>query len=174
MTVERWDRSMAINVRGYMLGCKHAIPAMLKSGGGSIIQTSSAVSLFGSLAIGAYATAKGAINTLTMDVAVQYGKQGIRCNAVLPGVVLAEPGSAPLPPRVSASAFASAIAMYEAHTLTPHTARPIDIANIVLFLASDEARVVTGQLLRVDGGYFNHAPTYADQVRQMASQDAPS
>ena len=84
MDVEIWDRTMAVNLRGVMLGCKHAIPAMLERGGGAIVNTSSGSAQRGDLAIPAYAVSKGGVDTLTRYVATQYGKRGIRCNAIAP------------------------------------------------------------------------------------------
>ena len=87
LTTEVWDRNMRINLRGPMLGCKYAIPHMIRRGGGSIINTSSASGLTGDMVRAAYAASKAGLGSLTQNVAVQYGKHGIRCNAVAPGVI---------------------------------------------------------------------------------------
>jgi NAD(P)-dependent dehydrogenase (short-subunit alcohol dehydrogenase family) len=150
--LDLWDRVMAVNVRGYLAGCKYAIPPMIDSGGGSIICTSSGLALAGDLGRIAYGTSKGAVNTLVKYVATQHGPQGIRCNAVAPGVV-ATPGVINTAPQF--------LKMVGRHLLTDPVT-PEDIASIVAWLASDEARHVTGQVIGCDAGYRAHQPAYAD------------
>lgn len=159
MSVEIWDRTMAINTRSVMLGCKHAIPEMLEGGGGSIVNTSSGAALGGEMSGPAYATSKAAVNCLTLYVAAQYGKRGIRCNAILPGLIMT--------PAVDVGMTPEAVSMILDHHLTPEAGRPEDIASMVAYLASDEARYITGQLIRVDGGILSHLPTYADTRRGL-------
>jgi NAD(P)-dependent dehydrogenase (short-subunit alcohol dehydrogenase family) len=161
LEVDVWDRTMAINTRSVMLGCKHAIPKMLEIGGGSIINTSSGAALLGGLTGTAYAASKAAVNCLTQYVATQYGKRGIRCNAILPGLIMT--------PAVATSMSQATVDMILDHHMTAEAGRPEDIAAMVAFLASDESRYVTGQLLRVDGGITSHAPTLADSRRRMKS-----
>jgi NAD(P)-dependent dehydrogenase (short-subunit alcohol dehydrogenase family) len=152
-----WDRAMAVNLRGVMLGCKHAIPAMLTNGGGSIINTSSGASEGGDVVGAAYATSKAGVNALTKHVATQFGKRGIRCNAVLPGLIMT--------PAVEVGMSQPVIEMILEHHLTTYAGQPEDIAAMVAFLASDDARYITGQLIRVDGGIGAHLPTFADSNR---------
>lgn len=154
-----WDKAMAVNLRGVMLGCKHAIPAMLESGSGSIINTSSGASEEGHIAGAAYATSKAGVNSLTKQVATQFGKRGIRCNAVLPGLIMT--------PAVAASMREPEIEMILEHHLTTYPGQVEDIAAMVAFLASDDSRYVTGQLIRVDGGIGAHLPTFADTNRAL-------
>lgn len=148
-----WDRYLQINLRGAMLGCKYAIPAMLKNGGGSIINTSSNQSLAGDSQGFAYAAAKGGINSLTVTIATAYGKQGIRCNAISPGLIMSERAIAGVPEE--------AAAINEQSNLVPRLGQPEDIANMALYLASDESSFVTGQILKVDGGQLAHLPHFA-------------
>ncbi len=148
-----WDHYLAINLRGAMLGCKYAIPEMLKGGGGSIINTSSNQSLAGDSQGFAYAAAKGGINSLTVTIATAYGKQGIRCNAISPGLIMSE--------RAIAGVPAEAAAINEQSNLVPRLGQPEDIANMALYLASDESSFVTGQILNVDGGQLAHLPHFA-------------
>ena len=162
LEVDTWDRTMAVNARSVMIGCKHAIPAMLETGGGSIINTSSGSASLGGLTGTAYASSKAAVNCLTQYVATQYGKRGIRCNAILPGLIMT--------PAVDMGMSEETVKMILDHHMTPEAGRPEDIASMVAFLASDESRYVTGQLLRVDGGITNHAPTYADTRRMMEAR----
>jgi NAD(P)-dependent dehydrogenase (short-subunit alcohol dehydrogenase family) len=159
-----WERVMAVNLRGVMLGCKHAIAPMLERGGGSIINTSSGSGILGDLVNPAYGISKGAVNTLTLYVATQYGKPGIRCNAIAPGLILSH--------DVGQFGGEQYVSMLEEHHLTPRVGEPDDIANAVVFLASEESSFITGQILRVDGGILSHAPPFAD-IRRMAAGRRP-
>jgi NAD(P)-dependent dehydrogenase (short-subunit alcohol dehydrogenase family) len=148
-----WDRAFAVNARGVMLGCKHAIPSMLARGGGSIINTSSVASLRGDAHRAAYGASKGAVNALTLYVATMYGKRGIRCNAIAPGVIRT--------PALDQNVPREALAVFESNTLVPRLGLPEDVAQCVVWLASDASAFVTGQVLRVDGGTMSHHPTWA-------------
>jgi NAD(P)-dependent dehydrogenase (short-subunit alcohol dehydrogenase family) len=150
---DAWDRVMAINLRGPYLGCKYAVPVMVESGGGSIINISSTSSLSGYPVSHAYGSSKAGVNALTFHVAVTYGKQGIRCNAVAPGPVQTPAWGDVTPEH---------IALLERNLLTPYIGKPEHIAETVVFLASDESAYITGQVLRVDGGYLTHQPTTAE------------
>jgi NAD(P)-dependent dehydrogenase (short-subunit alcohol dehydrogenase family) len=147
MTAERWDLAFAVTLRGQMLGCKHALPPMLAAGAGVIVNMSSASSLRGDFTRIAYGSAKAGINALTRHVATRYGKQGIRCNAIAPGLVQTESVRRMSPED---------LARYESVHLTPYLGEPEDIAAAVAFLASPEARFITGQVLSVDGGELAH------------------
>jgi len=158
-TVELWDQTMQVNVRGQMLACKHAVGHLMAAGGGSIVNTSSLSGIAGELTSTAYGASKAAINQLTRAVATQYGRKGIRCNAVLPGLIQFEgerPPGRGLDPQLRAT--------LARHQLVPYPGRGDDVANAVVFLASDEARFITGQLLVVDGGMSIHQPFYADML----------
>lgn len=154
MDVDVWDNAFRINTRGTMLMIKHAIPLMLKTGGGSIINTSSGAALTGDVYGPAYASSKAAINCLTMYVATQYGKQGIRCNVVSPGLTVTQ--------NVRDNVAREQLDRIERHKLTPHLGAPEDIAAAVAYLASDDARFVTAQVHVVDGGILNHMPYFAE------------
>jgi NAD(P)-dependent dehydrogenase (short-subunit alcohol dehydrogenase family) len=149
---ELWDRTLTVNLRGYMLGCKHAIPAMIERGGGSIINTSSVVSVAPLPIQAAYASSKGAINSLTLSVATTYGARGIRCNAVMPGMMLTEMARAQLDEEF----------LSQAQSVIPslRLGSPEDIAAMVSFLASDDAGFVNGQVIAVDGGMITPNPMY--------------
>jgi NAD(P)-dependent dehydrogenase (short-subunit alcohol dehydrogenase family) len=152
-----WESMLNINLRGQVLGCKHVIPHLRRAGGGSIINMSSAASLAGDLRLTAYGASKAAVNHLTLSVAAQFGRESIRCNAVIPGLVRV--------PRPKGAGLDSAVLdRLRAHHLTPYVGVPRDVANAVLFLASDEARFITGHLLRVDGGLTSHHPAYVDEL----------
>ena len=154
MSADVWDRIMAVNTRGAMLCCKHAIPVMIGRGGGSIVNTSSGSGLSGDLQRTAYGASKAAVNMFTQYVATIYGKHGIRCNAVAPGLTL----TAAAKQHIDADTQA----MYLRHTLMPRLGRPDDIANAVLFLASDQSTFITGQIIAVDGGLNCHRPFVAE------------
>jgi NAD(P)-dependent dehydrogenase (short-subunit alcohol dehydrogenase family) len=160
LSAEVWDRNMRINLRAPMLGCKYAIPHMIRRGGGSIINTSSASGLTGDVIRAAYAASKAGLGSLTQNVAVQYGKQGIRCNAVAPGVIAT--------PALEANVPKAAVDVYIENTLTPRLGRPEDIAAAVVFLASDAASFITGQVLSVDGGILAHHTAMAG-IRRLAT-----
>jgi NAD(P)-dependent dehydrogenase (short-subunit alcohol dehydrogenase family) len=153
MAVEIWDHALAVDLRGTMLGCKHAIPHMLEAGTGSIVNTSSNQGLSGDMSQSAYAAAKAGVNQLTMTVATTYGAQGIRCNAVSPGMIRTPAAERACPPEMF-----DEIAK---HSLVPRIGVPEDLANTVLFLASDESAYITGHVIKVDGGQLAHLPHYA-------------
>lgn len=153
-SVEQFHALFETIVLGPVLGCKHAIPEMVRTGGGSIICTSSTSGMVGELNLTLYGAAKAAVNQLVRAVSTQWGKQGIRCNAVAPGLILTQPSLAIGEP---------AIAAYERHCDTPRVGQPADIATVVAFLASDAARFVSGQVLPVDGGMTSHSPLVAEQ-----------
>jgi NAD(P)-dependent dehydrogenase (short-subunit alcohol dehydrogenase family) len=153
MTSELWNRCFAVNLRSQMLCAKYALPHILGAGGGSIVNMSSGASLAGDLVRLAYSSAKAGVNALTRSIATMHGKQGVRCNAVAPGFVLSPPARAQVPERQ--------LRVYEDNCLTPSLGEPEDIAEVVVFLASDRARYVTGQVISVDGGSHSHLSTVA-------------
>jgi len=156
MDVDWWDHAMRVDLRGAMLGCKHAVRHMLGTGGGSIVNTSSNQGIAGDLTQGAYAAAKAGIIQLTKSVATQYGVYGIRCNAVSPGAVRTPAFERACPPEI--------VEEIAKHSLIPRVGEPDDLAHAVLFLASDESSYVTGQVLCVDGGQLAHLPHYAFMI----------
>lgn len=166
LDVELWDRVMSVNLRGVMLGCKHALPLMIERGGGSIVNTSSDASLAGDIENYAYAAAKGGVNVLTRYVAAAFGKDNVRCNAIAPGVHVR---AAELEALKEAGNLRSEFyAALEEHCLLPRLGTPDDIAKAAVFLASDDAAYVTGQIIQVDGGLIGHVPHLADNRRLRA------
>ncbi len=153
LDVETWDRSMAVNARGAMLACKHAVPHMIRAGHGSIINTASNQGLSGDLSQTAYGAAKGAVVTLTMSVATAFGKQGVRCNCISPGAIRTPSLLGACPPEI--------IEVIEQSNLLPRIGEPEDIANLALFLASEASSFITGQVIRCDGGQLSHLPHFA-------------
>jgi NAD(P)-dependent dehydrogenase (short-subunit alcohol dehydrogenase family) len=156
-----WDKTFAVNVRGYVAGCKYAIPHMLKAGGGAIVMTSSGSAHRGDLSNIAYGSSKAAVTNFARYVATIYGKQGIRCNTISPGLIRTEGGQKNVQgPMVKVMAD---------NTLTPRLGLPEDIAATVAFLVSDDGAFVTGQDIAVDGGMLSHMPYYSDFLNQAAA-----
>jgi NAD(P)-dependent dehydrogenase (short-subunit alcohol dehydrogenase family) len=153
MDVAMWDEMQAVNVRGTMLMCKHAVPLMIESGGGSIINISSDQGLSGDAMNVAYGTSKGGVNSMTRFVAAAYGKHGIRCNAIAPGLIASETMLATMPEQIQQIFIDS--------FLIQRLGQPADIAELVAFLASKRSGYITGQLFQVDGGFLAHLPTMA-------------
>ena len=152
LDVDVWDATMAVNVRGVMLGCKYALPHLLERGGGSIINTASGSGLTGATGRSAYGSSKAAVMAFTRYVATGYGQRGVRCNAVSPGLILTPTARRNLP--------AAEFDIYQQHCLSPRLGEPEDIAHAVLFLASAESAFINGQTIVVDGGTLAHHPTH--------------
>ncbi|MFI5607308.1 SDR family NAD(P)-dependent oxidoreductase [Amycolatopsis sp. NPDC051903] len=139
-----WDRAFATNVRSIFLTCKYALPHMVEAGrGGSIVNMASVGGLRGSAGLTAYGSTKAAVIGLTRYLAAQHGRQGIRCNAIAPGVIQTQQLLDAVPDLPAKSLETTA---------SPRAGLPSDIANMVLFLASDESAFVNGETYRVDGG----------------------
>jgi NAD(P)-dependent dehydrogenase (short-subunit alcohol dehydrogenase family) len=141
-----FDRVIAVNLKGVFLGCKHGIPALLRAGGGSIINTASFVAVMGSAtAQSAYTASKGGVLALTREIAVEFARRGIRANALCPG-----PVNTPLLQTLLADPAARARRLV--HLPMGRLAEADEIANAALFLASDESSYINGATFLVDGG----------------------
>jgi NAD(P)-dependent dehydrogenase (short-subunit alcohol dehydrogenase family) len=144
--IEVYERTMDINVKGVLLGCRHGIPALLASGGGSIVNVASFVAHMGAATPQiAYTASKGAVLAMTREIAVTYARKGVRANALCPGPILT-----PLLAK-----FLSDDARRQrrlVHIPMGRFGEPLEIANGALFLASDESAWMTGQSLIIDGG----------------------
>jgi NAD(P)-dependent dehydrogenase (short-subunit alcohol dehydrogenase family) len=139
-----FDRLVAVNLKGQFLGCKHAIPAMLAGGGGSIVNTASIDGFVGRGVRAAYGACKAGVVLLTKSVASQYGTRGIRCNAVAPGLTLT--------PGAVDNATEEYVELSLRNYPMPRLCTPEDVAKAVVFLASDDASYVNAATLMVDGG----------------------
>lgn len=134
---------------------KYALPAMIAQSGGSIVNMASVSGMLGETSLSAYGISKAAVIQLTRAVATQYGKQGVRCNAVAPALVMTRNTTEWMPPEFKA--------IYLRNSLTPYVGEPQDIAEVVAFLASDRSRYMTGHVVPVDGGIAAASPIVAER-----------
>ena len=146
-SVDAWDRVQAVNTKGVFLCCKHGIPHLQQRGGGSVINVASFVAILGAATSQiSYTASKGAVLSMTRELAVQFARENIRVNALCPG---------PVETPLLLSIFGddpAALERRRAHWPTGRLAKPREIVNGALFLASDESSYVTGSTFLVDGG----------------------
>ena len=146
-TVETWDRVQAVNTKGVFLCCKHGIPYLQRRGGGSVINVASFVAIVGAATSQiSYTASKGAVLSMTRELAVQFARENIRVNALCPG---------PVETPLLLSIFGddpAALERRRTHWPTGRLAKPREIVNGALFLAGDESSYVTGSTFLVDGG----------------------
>jgi len=153
LSEESWDRQMAVNLRSMYLACKHAIPAMLRGGGGAIVNIGSIAGLrYLGVPYIAYSASKGAVTAFTRAVALQYADQGIRANSIAPGLMNTPMIVEPLADAYAAGDVEEMIAARDRQCPMGHMGDAWDVAYAALFLLSDEAKYVTGTELVVDGG----------------------
>jgi NAD(P)-dependent dehydrogenase (short-subunit alcohol dehydrogenase family) len=152
LTVEQIDHMYRVNLRGPMLACKHAVPAMLRRGGGQIVNIASVMGLVGDPVLIAYSAMKGGLIAMTKGVAVSYASQGIRCNAIAPADV-----DTYLSHRYWEQFPDPRAARADVETLYPmkRFAQPEEIAHVAVFLASDDSTFITGAVLIADGGLLS-------------------
>ena len=140
-----FDRTIAVNLKGYVLLTRAALPQLLARGGGAIVYMSSAASLVGGVQHAAYSIAKAGLNGVTRHVAARWGKEGVRANAIAPGLVLTETVKRNVPAEFQALALQ--------RTPGPRLGTPEDIAALVAHLVSDDGAWINGQVISADGGY---------------------
>ena len=166
MSMEIWQRTINLNLLHPFLVCKHGIPHLIKAGGGSIVNFSSMVGMTG-LYRPAYAAAKGGIMSFTKTLAAQYVQYGIRANAVGPGSIRTErhikryQNKEWMFNEKPTGAVKERMVVQKLYPFS--VGDPIDIANIVLFLASDESRMLTGTTIAADGGRTTYLKVYAGE-----------
>jgi NAD(P)-dependent dehydrogenase (short-subunit alcohol dehydrogenase family) len=151
-TQAEWDYGLAVTLGGPWLGAKHCIPVMIEQGGGAIVFISTVNATITNPLFGLYGAAKGGLNALTRSIALDYGRDGIRCNAIAPGQIVGERererlARDPLEDQLSRDCYP--VGRY---------GTPDEIANAALFLASDEASFITGIVLTADGGLTLQSP----------------
>lgn len=148
-----WDTFFNVNCRGTMLVTREALPHLIKSGNSSIVNTVSGMALQGNVRFSAYSATKAAMIQMTRSTATAYGRKGVRCNAVAPGLVMTD---------TVANDFPSAmLKLVLDETPRDRVGAPEDIAEAVAFLVSDAARNITGQTLVADGGVSIHIPGFS-------------
>src|SRR5881409_2011763 len=144
---DAWDRVQAVNAKGVYLCCKYGIPHLLKAGGGSVINVASFVAILGAATSQiSYTASKGAVLSMSRELAVQFARDGVRVNALCPG-----PVETPLLLNIFGDDPA-ALERRRVHWPTGRLAKPREVVNGALFLASDESSYVTGSTFLVDGG----------------------
>ena len=146
-SVADWDAIMAINARGYFLHSRETVRAMLATGGGSIVNVASIVSAVGMKETAAYAASKGAIAQLTKVIALEYGEQGVRANAIGVGVIETD-----ILAGIVEDSRATLASYGHMHALG-RVGQPEEIAQTIAWLASPRSSFVTGALVMADGGY---------------------
>ena len=154
LTLDMWDAIFSSDIRGTFYATKCVIPYMQQNNGGSIINIGSVASGGGDLGSTAYACAKAGVDMLTKSTALQYGKSNIRCNCVRPGLIVTPDNEAHVP-QVLKDIFLNNI-------MVNRYGCPADIANMCVYLASDESEFFTGQVVTVDGGFNSHVSTVGE------------
>ena len=151
-TQEEWNYGLAATLGGPWLGAKHCIPEMIKVGGGAIVFVSTVNAVITNPHFALYSAAKGGLNALTRSIALDYGRDGIRCNTLAPGQIVGE--------RYAAFLADDPLEDQMCHDCYPlgRYGYPDEMANCILFLASDEASFVTGIVLTADGGLTLQSP----------------
>ena len=157
LTVQMWDDIFSSDMRSVFLATKYVIPHMQENGSGSIINIGSMASCGGDLGATAYASAKAGVDMLTKSTAMQYGKDNIRCNCIRPGLIVTPDNEDKVPEFVK-SVFLNNIEVNRYGC-------PEDIANMVVFFASEESEFVTSQIITVDGGMNSHVTTVGEFKR---------
>jgi NAD(P)-dependent dehydrogenase (short-subunit alcohol dehydrogenase family) len=158
--IDVWDACYRINLRGYVLGAKYAIPHMVEQGGGVIINMATDAGLLSDTKHVAYGTTKAAVVMLTQSIATQFGKKGVRSVTISPGAIMTQ--------TLRNNQGQAAIDMLMRHHLTPYIGEPEDIGNLVFFLASNDAKYITGINISCDGGLISHLPHFGDVVATVS------
>lgn len=161
VSLEMWDAIFASDIRGTFYAIKCVLPYMQQNGAGSIINIGSMASCGGDLGATAYSAAKAGVDMLTQSVALQYGKQNIRCNCVRPGLIVTPENDAYVAQMVKD--------IFTDNIMVNRYGCPEDIGHLCVYLGSDESNFVTGQVMTVDGGMNSHVPTVV-QFRNLGAR----
>lgn len=162
LDIDYFDEIFHLNVRSMLVSIQTALPDMIKQGGGSIVNIASMSGVTGDFRGTLYGMCKAGVISLTRYVATQYGKAGIRCNAVAPGLVVT--------PAVELSLPEVYKTLFLKHNSLAYLGRPEHIASTVAFLASDDAAYINGQTILADGGMTCHNPTVGDMMEVFGSK----
>lgn len=158
MEIDLWDHSYAVNVRGAMLMARECLPHLLKTGG-NIINTVSNLALQGHMVQCAYSSSKAALIQLTRSIAASHGRRGVRCNAVAPGMTMTPALKEAFPEEVRE--------LVKDSTLRDRLGEPDEIAEVIVWLASDAARNINGQVIVADGGLSSHVPEFGGLIKMQ-------
>ena len=159
MDTATFDKMISINLRGHFLMTKYALPHLIKQEGANIVNVSSIGGVVGEASGCSYGAAKAGLTNLTFNTAAQYGRLGVRCNVVLPGLILTK-AMEDLAPEENKAYFK----LLDKQILLDRHGNCEDIANAVEFLASEKASFITAATLNVDGGILAHNPTWGDTM----------
>lgn len=151
-TLEQWERVMRVNVTSMFLTCQAVLPLFLEQGGGAIVNVSSLSAVKAARPELAYATSKGAVNALTINIAMEFAGRDIRCNALVPGLMNTPMVADAMKDHYGKGGMDAMIAARDAISPTGRMGEAWDVANAAVFLASDEARYINGVLLHIDAG----------------------
>ena len=157
LTTHDWNTTLAGHLTSTMLTAKYVLPHMIAGGGGNIVNVSSLSSQFATMNLSAYAAAKAGVNQLTKEIAATYGRDNVRCNVVVPGAVLT--------PRGRKTMGAEMFQLFADETPLPRLALAEDLANAIIFFASDMSSMITGQALVVDGGMTTKLPYWLPKMK---------
>ena len=157
MNTSDWNTTLAGHLTATMLTAKFAISHMIANGGGSIVNVSSLSSQFATMNLSAYAAAKAGVNQLTKEIAATYGRDNVRCNVVVPGAVLT--------PRGRKTMGRELFQQFADETPLPRLAEAGDLADTIVFFASDMSSMITGQSLIVDGGMMSKLPYWLPKMK---------
>lgn len=160
--LDEWDHLVNVNLKSVLLGSRFAIPHMQKAGGGSIINTASMAAFASDQIRTAYGATKAGLVNMTQNIATQYGKDKIRCNAIALGLILTPAAKNNLPAEI--------LDIHLKFNALPYHGEADDIGHAVVFLASDESKFMTGQTLKIEGGHYLANPTIADTNIWVAAQ----
>ena len=157
VNTDDWNTTISGHLTATMLTAKYALPHMIAGGGGSIVNVSSLSSQFATMDLTAYSAAKAGVNQLTKEIAATYGRDNVRCNAVVPGAVLTDRGRKTMGREM--------FELFAAETPLPRLPEADDLADVIIFFASDLSAMVNGQVLNVDGGMMTKLPYWLPKMR---------